>query len=166
MDNKQVIQNQFLAALEMLKEAVVKCPQEIWNAPQDKNKFWQVAYHALFYVHLYLQDKEEDFHPWEKHRQEYQFLGQVPWPPHDPPKVSEPYTREEVMEYQDYVCRAVCERVPLLNLEAASGFYWLKFGKLELQLYNLRHIQHHTGELFERLGVRAGTDLKWVGTAS
>jgi hypothetical protein len=28
----------------------------------------QIAYHALFYTHLYLQPAEADFVPWEHHR--------------------------------------------------------------------------------------------------
>jgi hypothetical protein len=166
MDTKQVIQSQYLAALEMLKQAVVKCPDTMWNAAQDRNKFWHVAYHALFYTHLYLQDTEKDFKPWEKHRNEYQFMGQVPWPPHNPPKIGEPYTREEVLAYLAFVREQVQECLPVLNLQAVSGFEWLPFGKLELQFYNIRHLQHHAAELYERLGARAGIDLDWIGSAS
>jgi hypothetical protein len=166
MDTKQVIQSQYLAALEMLKQAVVKCPDSMWNAAQDRNKFWHVAYHALFYTHLYLQDTEKDFKPWEKHRNEYQFMGQVPWPPHNPPEIGEPYTREEVLACLAFVREQVRERLPALDLEAASGFDWLPFGKLELQYYNIRHLQHHAAELYERLGARAGIDLDWIGSAS
>jgi hypothetical protein len=165
MEIKQVIQSQFLAALEMLKQAVVKCPDSIWNAAQDRNKFWHVAYHALFYTHLYLQDTEKDFKPWASHRDEYQFMGQVPWPPHDPPKIGDPYAREEVLDYLTFVQEQVRERLPALDLEAASGFGWQPFGKLELQIYNIRHLQQHTAELHERLGARAGIDLNWIGSA-
>ncbi len=42
----------------MLKQAIVACPAWIWNAPADKNKFWNVAYHALFFTHAYLEDSE------------------------------------------------------------------------------------------------------------
>ena len=42
------------------------------------------------------------------------------------------------------------------------GFYWLPFNKLELQFYNIRHIQQHTGELYERLGTRENIELDWV----
>ena len=45
----------------------------------------------------------------------------------------------------------VVERVTQLDLEAHSGFEWLPFGKLELQIYSIRHLQQHTGELMERL---------------
>jgi len=164
MDIKKIIQAQFLAALEMLKQAVVKCPDALWNASEDRNKFWHVAYHAIFYTHLYLQDTEQDFKPWEKHRPEYQFMGQVPWPPHAPPKIGEPYTREEVLDYLAFAQEQVRQRVPALDLEAGSGFGWQSFGKLELQVYNIRHLQQHTAELYERLGARAGIDLDWIGS--
>lgn len=165
MDIKQVIQSQYHAALEMLTQAVVKCPDSLWNAPDDKNKFWHIAYHAIFFTHLYLQTTEKDFKPWEKHRNEYQFLGGTPWPPHNLPKLGEVYTREDMMAYLDFVRKQVQERVQALDLEAASGFEWLRFGKLELQLYNIRHLQHHAAELYERLGAKAGINLDWIATA-
>ena len=56
-----IIQSQYLAALEMLKQVIVKCPAALWNAPGDKDKFWSKAYHTLFYAHLYLQETEKDF---------------------------------------------------------------------------------------------------------
>jgi hypothetical protein len=166
MDIKHAIQSQYYAALEMLKQVVTKCPQPLWNAQEERNKFWHVAYHALFYTHLYLQESEKEFIPWERHRDEYQFLGPVPWPPHNLPKISEPYSREDVLAYWDFVRKQVQHCVPALDLETASGFDWLPFGKLELQIYNLRHLQHHAAELYERLGTKTGIDLDWIGTAS
>jgi hypothetical protein len=53
-----------------------------------------------------------------------------------------------------------------MDLEAQSGFYWLPFGKLELQFYNIRHIQQHTGELCERVGAIGDIEVEWVGTKS
>ena len=166
MDTKQVIQSQYFAALEMLKQAITKCPPELWNVRNDKNRFWHIAYHALFYTHLYLQDTEKEFRPRENHRDEYQFMGPLPWPPHALPKIGEPYSKEDVLAYLAFVRKQVQEHVPAIDLDAASGFDWLPFGKLELQLYNLRHLQHHAAELYERLGARAGIDLDWIGTAS
>ena len=166
METKQVIRSQYLAALEMLKQAVEKCPESLWNVPEDRNKFWHVAYHAIFYTHLYLQDTEKDFQAWENHRNEYQFLGPMPWPPHNLPEIGEPYTREELRSYLDLVREQVQVRVPVLDLEAASGFDWLPFGKLELQFYNIRHLQQHTAELYKRLGAKAGIDLEWIGSIS
>ncbi len=149
MNTKQAIQSQYLAALEMLKQVIVKCPDALWDAPGKQDKFWRKSYHALFYAHLYLQNVEQDFLPWEKH--------------HDP-DAEMPFTKEEVLEYLSFAEHHVVDRIPATNLEADSGFYWLPFDKLELQFYNIRHIQQHTGELYERLGSHENIELGWVST--
>ncbi len=163
MNLREVFISQYLAALEMLKETITRCPESIWNSPDDRMKFWNIAYHALFYTHLYLEDSEESFKPWHKHIHEYQFLGQVPWEPHRPPKIGSPYDRETVLEYLAFCQQVVGERITKVNLEAESGFSWLPFTRLELLIYTLRHLQQHTGELMERLGTRTGVELPWVG---
>jgi hypothetical protein len=156
MDIKQAIQSQYLAALEMLKQAVERCPEAMWDVAGEKNKFWLVAYHALFYVHLYLQKNHEDFKPWSKHQ------DGVQRPDAAPEKPFAVYTRQEMLDYLA-ICQAqVAEQTASLDLEAPSGFEWLPFNKLELQFYNIRHLQQHVGELFERLGTRAGIELDWV----
>jgi len=165
MSIKTIIQSQYLAALEMLKQTIEKCPDGLWNKPSDKNKYWHVAYHVIFYAHLYLQPTEEDFQPWDKHREEYQFMGSVPWPPHHEPNIGTPYSKEEVLKYLAFCQQQVVNIVPQLDLHTESGFSWLPFSKLELQFYNIRHLQQHAGELAERLG-QAGIDINWVGTLS
>ena len=156
MDVKQVIQSQYYAALEMLKQAILRCPDSLWDAAEDQNKFWQVAYHALFYAHLYLQESIADFKPWMKHKEGAERPGTAP------EKINMAYTRAEILEYLA-VCQAqVAEQTASLNVDAPSGFEWLPFNKLELQLYNIRHVQQHVGELYERLGARAKIELDWV----
>lgn len=164
MNITQVIKSQYHAALEMLKQIIAECPDTLWDDPVYENRFWRVAFHALFYTHLYLQDTEQDFALWSGHRGQAQFLGRVPWPPHDEPKIEEPYRKEELLEYLGVCQKIVEEKVTNLNPDAPSGFDWLPFGKLELQLYNIRHLQQHTGELSERLGTKAHIDVVWVGT--
>jgi hypothetical protein len=147
MNLHRAIQSQYLAALGMLKQVIVKCPEALWDAPGNQDKFWRKSYHALFYTHLYLQNAEKDFIPWEKH--------------HDPDGETS-FTKDEVLDYLSFVEQQVLERVPATDLEIESGFYWLPFDKLELQLYNLRHIQQHTGELYERLGTHENIELGWI----
>jgi len=74
-----------------------------------------------------------------------------------------PYSKEEIFAYHELCGEQVEERVTSLDLEAESGFHWLPFNKLELQLYNIRHIQQHTGELCERLGAKGEIEVDWVG---
>jgi len=148
MDIKRVIQSQYLASLKMLKKAIEACPPSVWDDPQDKLKVWNKAYHVLFSAHFYLQDSEEDFVEWEKH--------------HDPDG-GVPFTKEEVLEYREFVEQQVMVRVPVTDLEAASGFSWYPVNKLEMHFINIRHIQEHTGEIYETLGMRENAELPWVG---
>lgn len=164
MDPRPVIQSQYRAALEMLRQAIDACPDALWAAPttHPQSAFWRVAYHAVFYAHLYLQPREEDFRPWPGHRLESNFLGPLPWPPHDLPAPCDPYAKADVLAYLDTLAGDVGSVVGALDLEGESGFHWLPFGKLELQLYSIRHVQQHAGELSERLAAE-GIELDWVG---
>ncbi|QRN82842.1 hypothetical protein JR338_10520 [Chloroflexota bacterium] len=54
-------------------------------------------------------------------------------------------------------------QVGALDHAAESGFHWLPFNKLELQFYNIRHVQQHTGELCERFGAHGEVEVGWVG---
>lgn len=166
MNLAAVIGSQYNAALDMLQAAVIKCPDGLWDSPDDKTKFWHIAYHALFYTHLYLQDAERGFRPWPGFRPEYHFMGPIPWEGGRLPNIGEPYNKQSVLEFLDFCRRQVAERVPQLDMDGPSGFEWLPFSKLELQIYSIRHIQQHAGELMERLGSRAGIDIDWVGMGS
>jgi hypothetical protein len=116
----------------------------------------------LFYTHLYLQPSEADFRPWAKHRQDSQYLGPRPWAPQETPQIQSPYTKVDVIEYHKICCAEVEGRVPALDLAAPSGFHWLPFNKMELQFYNIRHIQHHTGQLADRLRTEVNVSVAWV----
>ena len=165
MNVHETLGRQYRASLEMLWQAIAKCPESLWLTPGYPNRFWHIAYHALFYTHLYLQNSEADFRPWAKHKPNHQFLGCTPWPPYERPKIEAPYTKEEVLEYLE-ICRAEIEaRTPSLNLDAASGFPWQPFHKLEQQLNSIRHLQHHTAQLIDRLRTAENIGVAWVATA-
>lgn len=157
MSQKTVIQSQYLAALAMLRQAVEKCPADLWIDPAYKNQTWNIAYHALVYVHFYLHEKEETFAPWPKHRQEARYFS------FGEGEDVQPYTQAEILEFIAYIETQLDALVNALDLEAESGFHWLPFNKLELQFYNIRHLMLHTGELAERVWQAAGEEVGWVG---
>lgn len=146
MNIKSILQSQYLAALAMLKQAVVKCPPEAWDNPRDKDRFWFVAYHTLRYAHLYLKAQDKGYVRWEARR-------------HNQPGL--PFTKEEILERLALVERDVVGQIPMMNLDGKSGYAWIPTNKLELQLDNLRHIQQHTGELYQRLSAYH-IKLNWV----
>jgi hypothetical protein len=155
MNLTAILISQYLASLEMLKQTITQCPESIWNAASDKNRFWQVAYHALYFVHEYLADSEETFTPWVKHRGVYDF---------DESQIFEPYDKASILEYLAFCQQHVSERVPQLNLEEREGHGGRSLSTLELQIYSIRHTMQHTGELMERLGTRTDAQIEWVGS--
>jgi hypothetical protein len=157
MKIKPQIQSQYHASLAMLRSVVEKFPEEHWNLDTDQNQSWHIAYHAVFYVHFYLHPTSDDYQAWPKHRREAISLQP------DDEQVPQPFSKQEVLEFLDYLSERVDGLVDALDLEAESGFYWLPFNKLELQFYNIRHLMLHTGELAERLWAVAGEETRWVG---
>jgi hypothetical protein len=144
----------------MLLDAIGACPPGLWASDQHANQFWQVAYHTLYYTHLYLQPAEADFVPWEHHRPGYNRFGTGP----DAATSVTPYTVEEITAYC-LSCQAMVDSaVDRLDLTASeSGFSWYRMGKLEQQFVNLRHLQHHIGQLADRLRQASNRGVSWVG---
>lgn len=155
MDKPAILISQYEASLEMLRQTITECPESMWNAASDKNRFWQVAYHALYFTHEYLADSYETFSPWVKHREVYDF---------DESQVFEPYDQDTILEYLTFCQQHVAERVPQLNLDEPDGHGDRSLNKLELQIYSIRHLMQHTGELMERLGSQTGAEIDWVGS--
>jgi hypothetical protein len=136
MTTRNIIQSQYLASLAMLKQAISKCPPEAWDNPQDNDKFWFVAYHALRFAHQYLKAKEKGYPRWEQRL--YSNPGM-------------PLSKDEVLERLAQVERDVVEQIPVMDFDEQTGATGALANKFELQLYNIRHIQQHTGELYQRL---------------
>jgi len=154
-DVRSVLKSQYHAALAMLRDAIEQCPDAEWLSRDHKNAFWQVAYHVLFFAHLYLQQNETTFVLWSQHHGD------------DDGTRGEPYSKAQVLEYWSFVDHAVDGAVDLLDLESPeSGFSWYTMSKLEHQLVNIRHVQHHSAQLADRLRSAADIGIKWVGSGS
>jgi hypothetical protein len=165
---RPALKNQYHAALAMLREAVQRCPDELWYSEVPLNAFWQVAYHTLFFAHLYLEDTDASFRPWAQHQRAVQHPDGIPGPP-DPtsalPLIPTPYSRDQVLAYWSE-CDAMVDRaVDAMDLQRQeSGFSWYPISKLEHQFVNIRHIQHHVAQLADRLRTSQNIGIDWVGT--
>jgi hypothetical protein len=125
LDILHSVARQYRAALTMLRQAIDKCPESLWLAPEYLNRYWHIAYHSVFYTYFYLQPGEADFRAWTNHVPNSQYLSSRP----GAPKVETPYTKSEV---------------------------------IELHFYNIRHLQHHTGQLADRLRTAINIGVPWV----
>ncbi len=164
---KQSVIHQFHAALSMLAECVSRCPGENWKSNVGNFPCWHVAYHALFYADLYLSANERSFTPPSFHRENYQFFGQLPWPPHEAVFANDPYDKGTILAYVQH-CRQKTTDVILSetkeSLEGPCGFWWYKIPRCEFHLNNVRHVQHHASQISLYLRKSAGVEVGWAGS--
>ena len=165
---------QFGAAIDMLDKALVACPdalwtQRLWRTPPPSEfpprfaEFWYVTFHALVWLDLYLSGiPEEEFAPPAPFVQG--MLDSADALP------DQPYTKEELRAYL-VALRQKCHAtlVTLTDEQARRpvdislvGGQPISF--LELQLYNMRHVQEHAAQLSLFLGQHPipDADLDWV----
>jgi hypothetical protein len=165
---------QFGAAIDMLEDALVACPDSLWTErlwrtppppwfPPQFAEFWYVGFHALVWLDLYLSGRpEEDFAPPAPFA-----AGEIDSPEALPER---PYSKEELRAYLASLRQTCHDTLMALTDEQASrpvAYPWSKgqsISFLELHLYNLRHVQEHAAQLSLFLGQYAIPDasLDWV----
>lgn len=167
---RPALKSQYHAALAMLREAVERCPEDEWTNRDHVNAFWQIAYHTLFFAHMYLMPNEAAFVPWAGQHSHAQHPDGIPGriDPESPLSlIPEPYSQQEVLEYWTMCDGMVDAAIDRMDLGAADcGISWYNMSKLEHQLVNIRHIQHHGAQLADRLRSAADIGISWVGGRS
>jgi len=170
---RTALKHQYHAALSMLRKAIEMCPDDLWVSTEYTNPAWRVVYHTLHFVHLYGSTRLEEFKPWKDHQTGLQDLDDRPSPeeiqqytelPDRPPITGVPLTKAEVMEYWEFCDAFIDDAVDAMDLlSPESGFFWYPIPKIEHQYVNLRHIQHHMGQLSERIREAVDVGVPWVG---
>src|SRR5437660_11194839 len=60
---RTILWQQFGAAIDMLENALLAYPDELWGDRSRRPGFWYVVYHTLFFLDLYLSGSLEGFTP-------------------------------------------------------------------------------------------------------
>jgi hypothetical protein len=161
-----ILSAQYGAALAMLRAAVTSADPATWRAFVGQFPFWHVAYHTLYTTDMYLSRDEGAFTPQPFHREHYDRLGPVAWAPPSKVVADQPYAQDLMAAYVDTCAakaRLEVEAETEATLAGPSGFHWLRFTRLEAHVYNLRHVQHHTGQLAAALRRQGLAGVEWVG---
>ena len=159
------IASQYHASLAMLRKAVETCSDDLWDGSVGRHPFWLIAYHAMYYTDLYLVGNLESFERPEFGRENEQYMGKLPFPPHDTIEPGEPYTKEQLLNFETRCRQRVDEVIPAEtpeSLAAPVDLEWIPFSRFELHLYNIRHIQHHVAQLSLELKFQTGTGVDWI----
>jgi uncharacterized damage-inducible protein DinB len=147
---------QYGAAIDMLDNAIVACPDDVWSDPSRQPQFWYVVFHTLFFLDLYLSETADGFAPPAPFTlDEMDPAGIVP----------DPYTKDELRRYLAHgraKCRATIDAMTDERAARNCHFRWLDISAADLLLYNMRHVQHHTGQLNLILRQRIDSAPLWV----
>lgn len=165
----------FAGAMDMLGDSIRLCPDELWTR---EKKFFYLSYHTVIFLDYYLSVPVRDFAP------------DLPYSLVDPEHMPEGaiddvipdrhYRREEVLAYLAKIKQKA--RTLILNTPGdLVGKVWIdesdirlhlgcprlvsKYSILEILFYNLRHVQHHVGQLNIILRQQIDRAPEWVSHA-
>jgi len=154
---KTIIWQQFGAAIDMLENAVLACPDDLWSDRSQRPEFWYVVFHTLFFLDLYLSDSDVGFAPPAPFTlDEMDEAGLLP---------ERVYKKDELHTYLEHgrkKCRATIQAMTDEKANQRCGFDWLDISVAEVLLYNMRHVQHHVGQLNLILRQKVDSAPRWV----
>jgi hypothetical protein len=154
---KKTIWSQFGAAIDMLENAIIACPDKIWGDRIDYYEFWYITYHTLFYLDCYLSVSDKEFTPPSPFTiDELDERGLLP---------DRIYSKQELLNYLNHGREKCRTRIASLTEEHANekcGFEWLDLSFGEVLLYNMRHVQHHAAQLNLMISRSVGSAPRWV----
>jgi len=154
---KKSVWQQFGAAIDMLENAMRACPDDLWSDRTQRPEFWYVAFHTIFFLDLYLSDSDVGFVPPSPFTlDEMDERGLLP---------DRVYTKDELGAYLEHgrnKCRVTIEAMTQEKGSRRCGFEWLDLSVAEMLLYNMRHVQHHAGQLNLILRQKVDSAPRWV----
>ena len=157
---KAIVWQQFGAAIDMLESAVIACPDALWADRAKRPEFWYVTFHTLFFLDYYLSNSVDTFMPPAPFTlDELDPAGVMP---------ERPYTKPELQAYLDHGrqrCRVAISTMTREQARERRRFSWGEVSVEELLLYNMRHVQHHTGQLNLMLRQAVNGAPGWVAGA-
>jgi len=151
---KKILWRQFGASIDMLKNAIALCPESLWNSKQN---FGYNAYHTVFFLDYYLTLNPVGFSP-PKPFSLSEFEDRMP---------ERIYSKEEVLNYLSF-CRQKCRDLIATMTDEIYNSNWenesktMRYNIVEILLYNMRHVQHHTAQLNLFLRQNIDNAPEWV----
>ena len=141
-DIKNIICQQFGAAIDSLEKAIDHCPDNHWTDNTKFHQIWYMAFHTIFWLDYYLTPPSLHFTPPQPYTMsEMDPSGIIPDPA---------YTKEQLQTYLAQTRKKCHDTIMNLTEELANEVCSTSRADLSFQemlLYNMRHVQHHTAQI-------------------
>ena len=158
---KKVLQSQYDKCFHIFQETIKNYDKEIWFDEKNyKTPAWQITYHAIFYANIYCSPTEKDIVHWQKEIKHYRDFKKMDEYRKNG-EVIEPYSITDMGEYLEFLKDKVPMYLDSINPEERCWPFWYDESQLEFHINNLRHIQHHLGEIIERHDIKKEFKYNW-----
>ncbi|HSB92467.1 MAG TPA: DinB family protein [Flavitalea sp.] len=160
----EILWRQFGASIDMLINVISMCPD---NYLATNKRFYYLAYHAALFLDYYLTIPPQDFSPMlsftiQDHNRPEESIGDM-----IPDKI---YSKRELIHYLNasrLKSRHLMERLTesdIVNMRFTEGNQKddMDYPVLEILLYNMRHTQHHIGQLNLMIRQDLDTHMDWA----
>ena len=169
---KDCLCKNFLAAIDMFKNIISLCPDRLWE--QDK-KFFYLTYHTAIFLDYHLSNPVKEFYPILAYT--IYNAGNLPRQAIDDVIPDKFYTKEELLNYifiirkkcQNLIAHVSDERLEKrwinddeMNIHGLCPSLVSNYNLLEILFYNLRHLQHHAGQLNLLLRQNSNIAADWI----
>lgn len=172
---QEVLWKNFAAEIDMLKNIIVICPDEIWRR---EKKIFYMTYHTVIFLDYYLASPVKYFQPNLQYT-----IGD---PDHLPPGAIDDvipirfYSKEEFLACISFIrekCKKVINQTPVekfsqrwinddeVTIHGLCPSVVIEYNLLEILLYNFRHVQHHVAQLNLLLRQNANIATEWISQA-
>lgn len=152
------IEQQFGAAVDALEGAIRACPDAAWTAGDHGQQPWYLAFHAIFWLGFYLSEGAPNYMPPAPFTR-----GEL-----EPDVFPErPYGQKELLTWLEQCRGTLAARISTIAggpepIRRRCRLPWGEMEAVELLLYNLRHVQHHAGQLNLLIRQAGGQPAPWI----
>mgnify|MGYP003582935843 CR=1 FL=1 len=167
MTNKiqEILWRQFGAGIDMLINLISSCPEHFLS---DNKRFYYLAYHSIVFLDYYSSIPPDSFEPvlpftmLSPEQRPAESIGDM-----IPDRI---YTRQELLGYLKNI-RLKCNKLIInptieeyVDLRFTEGQEQddMDYPLFEILLYNLRHTQHHVGQLNLIIRQESDTHMEWI----
>jgi hypothetical protein len=156
---------QFGASIDMLINVISNCPDNYFTT---NKRFYYLAYHSVVFLDYYLSIPPKDFSPIltftmkDKDQRPPESIGDM-----IPDKI---YSRQELIDYLKHSRMKYKKLIGSLTNEEKLNIRFtegnqegdMDYPILEILLYNLRHTQHHIGQLYLIMRQDLNKHMEWA----
>jgi hypothetical protein len=161
---KKSYERQIGAAFTMLEHAMENANDTTWTTRINNMPFWQICYHVLWFTDYYFHADQATFRP-----QSFDMEGiHNYWVKPDSQMMENqkhPISKRNMKAYSKYVRQKADQFIQNITdayFTTPSPFEWHGFPKIDLVDYNLRHLQHHVGQLDIVIRRDQNTGNPWI----